>query len=42
MHNSVDIVVVEKLEALPLDYLEAVADYAARLPDKPAAGVEEP
>jgi cytochrome c553 len=39
---SVDIVVIEKLEALPFEYLEAIADYAARLPDKPAAGGEEP
>ena len=39
---SVDIVVIEKLEALPFEYLEAIADYAARLPDESAAGGEEP
>lgn len=31
---SVDIVVIEKLEALPFEYIEAIADYAARLPDE--------
>ena len=39
---SVDIVVIEKIEALPFEYLEAIADYAARLPDKYAIGGEEP
>jgi cytochrome c553 len=39
---SVDIVVIEKLEALPFEYLEAIADYAARLPDKSAVGGEDP
>jgi cytochrome c553 len=39
---SVDIVVIEKLEALPFGHLEAIADYAARLPDKSAVGGEDP
>lgn len=29
---SVDIAVIEVLEALPFDYLTAVADHASRLP----------
>jgi cytochrome c553 len=39
---SVDSVVIEKLEALPFEYLEAIADYAARLPDTSAVGGEDP
>lgn len=38
---SVDIVVIEELEALPLEYVEAIADYASRLPDESAAVVSE-
>jgi hypothetical protein len=30
---SVDIAVIQKLEALPFEYIEAIADYASRLPD---------
>ena len=39
---SVDTVVIEKLEALPLDYVEAIADYASRLPGKSAESVSDP
>lgn len=33
---SVDVRVIEKLELLPFEYVEAVADYAARLPRQPS------